>query len=89
MAELSIKVPIRFSEKAQKDLYETCMAYKELAEMRGDENERLRELVREIWRSCPTSEDDCARCPHRIEESDEVWCDIPILMVELGVEVDG
>lgn len=55
----------------------------------ADENAKLRELVREIWRSCPVSEDDCAKCPHRLEESDEVWCDIPILMEKLGVEVDG
>lgn len=49
MAELrglSVKVPIRFSERAQRDLYETCMAYKELAEMRGDENAKLRELLK-------------------------------------------
>lgn len=48
LSGLSVKVPIRFSEKAQKDLYETCMAYKELAEMRGAENESLRELVRDM-----------------------------------------
>lgn len=56
------------------------------------ENAKLRELVREIWKSCPVSEDDCAECPHRLEEDDEVWCDIPILMEQLGVlgvEVDG
>lgn len=53
------------------------------------ENAKLRELVQEIWRSCPVSEDDCAKCPHHIDESDEVWCDIPILMEKLGVEVDG
>lgn len=42
---LSVKVPIKFSEKAQKELYETCVAYKELAEVRGVENDKLRELV--------------------------------------------
>ena len=52
------------------------------------ENAKLRALTREIWRSCPVSEDDCAKCPHHIGESDEDWCDIPILMEELGVEVD-
>lgn len=45
---LSVKVPIRFSEKAQKELYETCVAYKELAETRGAENDKLRELVQYI-----------------------------------------
>lgn len=48
MAELNIKVPIKFSEKAQKDLYEIYIAYKELAETRGDENAKLRELVYEL-----------------------------------------
>lgn len=52
------------------------------------ENAKLRELMLEIWRSCPVSENDCAKCPHRIEESDEDWCDIPILMSELGIEVE-
>lgn len=48
---------------------------------------KLRELVLEVWRSCPVDEDDCKKCPHYIGESDEVWCDIPILMSELGIEV--
>lgn len=52
------------------------------------ENAKLRELVLEIWRSCPVSEDDCVKCQHRIEESDEDWCDIPILMEKLGVEAE-
>lgn len=52
MAELmglSVKVPIKFSEKAQRDLYETCMGYKKLAELRGAENVKLRELVRDMF----------------------------------------
>lgn len=48
---------------------------------------KLRELVLEVWRSCPVDEDDCKKCPHSIVESDEVWCDIPIRMSELGIEV--
>lgn len=52
------------------------------------ENAKLRELVLEIWRCCPVSEDDCAECPHRLDESDEDWCDIPVLMEKLGIEVD-
>ena len=47
----------------------------------------LEELVQEIWKSCPTDEDDCNRCPHRLVEDDEDWCDIPIRMRELGIEV--
>ena len=52
-----------------------------------DENARLREMVLEIWRSCPVSEDECKKCPHHMGESDEDWCDIPISMQELGIEV--
>lgn len=64
------------------------MYHPEIVERLNAENDKLRELVLEIWRSCPVSEDDCAKCQHRIEESDENWCDIPILMEKLGVEVD-
>lgn len=67
MAELrglSVKVPIRFSEKAQKDLYETCVAYKELAEMRGAENEKLRELASNMYKSM--------QCVLRLS-TDTVW----------------
>ena len=81
MAELSVKVPIRFSEKAQKDLYETCMAYKELAEMRGAENEKLRELVKEM-RVC--LEDECKRC----HEWGDI-CDLERRMSELGIMVQS
>jgi hypothetical protein len=52
------------------------------------ENAKLRELVREVWRSCPVDEDDCKKCPHYIVESDEVWCDNPNRMSELGIEVE-
>lgn len=86
MAELSVKVPIKFSEKAQRDLYETCMAYKELAEMRGAENERLRELVR-MQNECITS--NCEWCKHRKNsESLDIECELDDLARELGVEVD-
>ena len=87
MAELSVKVPIRFSEKAQKDLYETCMAYKELAEMRGAENEKLRELVHlMIKRHTPISpckDIPCGECPVKNECDQE-----DALMRELRIEVD-
>lgn len=42
---LSVKVPIKLSKRAQRDLYDTCMVYKELAELRGAENAKLRERV--------------------------------------------
>lgn len=78
MAELSVKVPIRFSEKAQKDLYEMCMAYKELAEMRGAENAKLRELVRKWY-------------PHMLKrvgrDALEQWGQMDVVK-EPGIEVD-
>lgn len=69
----------------------SCDSREELAERivrLEDEGAKLRKLVLEVWSSCPVSEDDCAKCQHRIEESDEDWCDIPILMEKLRVEVD-
>ena len=65
MAELKVKVPIRFSEQEQKDLYETCMAYKELAEMRGAENAKLRKLVRDMWHQSCTYDTTCEGCPYK------------------------
>ena len=50
------------------------------------ENATLRDLVREVWRSCPVDEDDCKRCPHYMGESD-YWCDMPIRMETLGIEM--
>jgi len=52
------------------------------------ENAKLRKLLLGLWRSCPVSEHDCKRCPHYTGEDNENWCDIPISMVELGIEVD-
>ena len=52
------------------------------------ENAKLRELVLELWRSCPVSVSDCkmCMCPHYIEESEGDWCDISIRIDELGIE---
>lgn len=77
MAELSVKVPIKFSEKAQRDLYETCMAYKKLAEMRGAENERLRELCSALYEFAYDEYPDSAE----LNFADRIR--------ELGIEVDG
>ena len=51
------------------------------------ENAKLRELCHETWRSCPVEEDECKKCPHYLGEDGDVWCDIPIQMAELGIEV--
>ena len=92
MAKLTVKVPIRFSDEAQKDLYETCMAYKELAEIRGSENDRLRELVR-VMAYCMQYERECDGC--RLNGADgiitaPVGCDgLLDRMHEFGIEVDA
>lgn len=97
MAELrglSVKVPIRFSERTQKKLYETCMAYKELAEVRGAENEMLRELVRDMFEEIeasgfdPMVERQGKRGPYY--EEDPSWrVGIRERVRELGIEVDS
>lgn len=81
MAELRVKVPIRFSDKAQKDLYETCTAYKELAEMRGADNEKLRALCRDMFTTISWCSLDCYPSDNKKRE----YAD---RMRELGVEMD-
>ena len=91
MAELrglSVKVPIRFSEKAQRDLYEICMAYKELAEARGAENAKLRELVRDMWTCIGEGEWDCSHYPPRYVICDDGVSEFMDRARELGLEVD-
>jgi hypothetical protein len=93
MAELSVEVPIKFSEKAQRDLYETCMSYKKLAEMRGAENESLRELVRDMMGFFEDG-DWCVKCERardcQAQEQYEDECLMRFVfrdrMCELGVE---
>lgn len=89
MAKLTVKVPIRFSEKAQKDLYEMCMAYKELAEMRGannekleSENAKLRELVEDML-SCIEIRAAFNRPP-----TTDMYEQFAKRASELGIEVD-
>lgn len=97
MAEIKVKVPIKFSDKAQKDLYETCMAYKELAEIRDAENDKLRKLVKDMfncishangqdWFYFEREETGCGlSCTVNGEE-----CGLMVLadrMQELGIEV--
>lgn len=75
-------------QRARHEMHGWQLEWKREMERREEletENAKLRELVRETWRCCPVSEGDCARCPHYIDESDEDWCNIPILMRELGI----
>ena len=88
MAELKVKVPIRFSEQEQKDLYETCMAYKELAEMRGAENAKLRKLVRDMWHQSCTYDTTCEGCPRYVKHWDGTEeCEFETRIIKLGIEV--
>jgi hypothetical protein len=92
MAELrglSVKMPIRFNEKAQKDLYETCMAYKELAEVRGAENAKLRELCEGMlvcYEPCNELLDARTDCP-LYDDGEPLRCRKARLLRELGIGV--
>ena len=78
-------------QRARHEMHGWQLEWKREMERRKElenENDKLRELVRDVWRSCPVDEDDCKKCPHYIVESDEVLCDIPILMREMGIEAE-
>ena len=81
MAELRAKVPIKFSDKAQKTLYETCMAYKELAEMRGAENAKLRRAFNETLARLSAANEVAV-----VNYMDEGYCE---MLREMRIEVDG
>lgn len=53
------------------------------------ENAKLRELVRDMWTSCPVHDSDCAECTHAIVDDSGEWprygCDLFDRMHELGV----
>ena len=84
---LRVKVPIRFSEKAQRDLYETCMAYKDLAEVRGAENAKLRNLVSDMWTCISECEyGDCSYCS-RLDSCVGGISEFSDRMTEVGIEV--
>lgn len=48
----------------------------------NDENDKLRELVRDMWRSCPVDERDCIACDFERDGT----CDLCDRMKELGVK---
>ena len=48
----------------------------------AEENAKLRELVRDMWRGCPVDERDCSACDF---ERDGM-CDLFDRMRELGVD---
>lgn len=49
------------------------------------ENTKLRELIAELWSSCPVSDDDCEICKYKDWESVS-GCELYERMRELGVE---
>lgn len=48
------------------------------------ENAELRELVRDMWQSCPVYTDDCYGCEYHVGGE----CELYDRMRELGIEVD-
>ena len=58
------------------------------AERLVDENEKLRELVRDMWRGCPADACYCIHhCTH-YDKTSESHCKLYDRMCELGIEVD-
>ena len=49
-----------------------------------NENAKLRELVSELWVSCPVHDSDCDECQHK---GGRTGCELYDRMRELGVEV--
>lgn len=86
---LSVKVPIKFSKRAQRDLYKTCMVYKELAGLRGAENAKLRELCAEMFEAvkCCCSE-WCTKTASNCDNNECGWHKCYVALRELGIEVD-
>lgn len=50
----------------------------------AEENAKLRELVSELWVSCPIHESDCDECQHK---GGRRGCELYDRMRELGVEL--
>ena len=50
------------------------------------ENVKLRELVRDIWQSCPVYVDNCYGCEYHRSDGE---CELYDRMHELGIEVEG
>lgn len=51
---------------------------------REDENAKLRELVSELWVSCPVQDSDCDKCQHK---GGRWGCELYDRMKELGVDI--
>ena len=64
--------------------YLRSMAY--VAESLEADNAKLRELVRDMWQSCPVYTADCYGCEHHRSDG---GCKLYNRMRELGIEVGG
>ena len=64
------------------ELHREIIDYQIEVEQVKDENAKLRELVRDMWRGCPVDERDCIACDF---ERDGM-CDLFDRMRELGVD---
>ena len=79
---LTTRTPAEYVLTLRSDI--NCFA--DEAERIESENERLRDLVRELWISCPIGEDDCRECEHNMP-NDGLGCELYVRMRELGIEV--
>jgi len=67
---------------------EVLLLRQENKELRS-ERDKLRELCREIWTSCPVHESDCETCGHFRRTggyiSEPPVCELLVPLIELGV----
>lgn len=52
------------------------------------EREQLRDLLCELWNSCPVWEDDCLKCEHCTGDGGVLDCELYSQMREFGIDFD-
>jgi len=72
--------------REERDMYRDlvgCMVHPDIPDQLQAENAKLRELVHELWVSCPVHDADCDDCKHK---GGRTGCELYDRMRELGVE---
>ena len=67
------------------DAAETILSLRDRAQDLQAESAKLRELVQELWVSCPVHDSDCDECKHK---GGRTGCELYDRMRELGIEVE-
>ena len=71
----------------ERGVEQASATYKEVIRGYVSENDKLRELVRDLWTSCPVKYENCAACKYKDSET-AFGCALYDRMEELGIEVD-